>query len=469
MKEILRLGVKDWITGIGVGRHFGGGVFYVANGINPFIDTNLGSDNLGLLQPCDGGTQVGSGTVDENPVALIQRDNTEMYVLGTGGDIYSIDLSDDSATLKSDRAVTMQNGFFFESSGTQYFYYVNDSTNIGRYDLASTYADDHFAATGNLENTTIHPVHSWAQKYWIGNKQYIASLDNTETLTLQALDLDAKYTVKALSDDDYRLVIGASTQTTSQVLGGESKIFFWDGFSASWNKEWFVPEPSIQGIQRIGSLFYAVCGRALYAFNYSNPPKKILDLDTTHSMNVNSYNAIGRVGDALLWGATDINMYGSLNSRLPDAYSVPFIFALRETSCISMNTQAAVDKIYIGGNDSKMYKVSLTSGGDTSGLSGITRWFELGRFFHINGIRINFGARLASGDDVSLTVGVSNKETSAVTQQVNPTFASLGAVSTQYYPLNMDAYEVRFTVGNFNGGVPKVKDIILYGEPITNS
>ena len=418
MQKILQLGVKEWLSGVGVGRHIeGSGIFYQAEGWNPYVNPALASDDFGLLQTGSVSTQLGSGTADEVVNAFVPRDSTEMYALGTSGDIYSIALADDTVTLKSDRAVNIQNGFFSKGGGTEYFYYFN-TTQIGRYDLASTYTDNFW--TG-LKSTTIRPVHYWAQTFWFGNAEPLAtsnvttigklvpaSLPGTGALgaaNLNVLDFDPEYTVKCLSDDDYHLVIGVSTQTASQTLGGTTKVVFWDGFSSSWNKEWFIPEPSIQAIQRIGSVFYAVCANALYAFNFSTPPTKILDLGSGNSVSVNAYNAITRVGDVVFWGGTDINMYGSLNSRVPKAYSQPMSFALRATSINALNSNASYGKIYIAGNDSKIYKVSLLTGGNVNDLNNaITHWFDLKDVYQISGIRINFGTRLVTGNDIMITV-----------------------------------------------------------------
>ena len=242
-------------------------------------------------------------------------------------------------------------------------------------------------------------------------------------------------------------------------------MVFWDGFSSSWNKEWFIPEPSIQAIQRIGSVFYAVCANALYAFNFSTPPTKILDLGSGNSVSVNAYNAITRVGDAVFWGGTDINMYGSLNSRVPKAYSQPMSFALRATSINALNSNASYGKIYIAGNDSKIYKVSLLTGGNVNDLNNaITHWFDLKDVYQISGIRINFGTRLVTGNDIMITVE-GYDGTSGFTQNINPTFAGLGAATRAYFPLELRGHEVRFTFSPSGiAGNIKIKDIILYGE-----
>jgi len=465
-RKILELGPEDWITGIGAGQHLPGtGIFALADGINPYVDPFLNSANFGLLQPCDGGTQVGSGTIDEVPVAIIHRNNTNAYALGDGGDFYTITLSDDSAAVQTnqDAVVALKNGFISKASGSELLYYINgaNGTELGTWDFSTTFDNDaKTPTTTNLESGGVKPVHYFAKKHWIGNVDRIAYLDDADALTLNALDFDSEFTVKCLSDDDYHLVIGIATQTATQNLGGTTKVVFWDTFSPSWNKEWTIPESSIQAIQRVGNRFYAVCARALYVFNYSSPPQKVLDLDTTHANNVNDFNAIAALGSAVLWGATDINMFGRFNTRVPNAFATPFSFALRATTIKSLNTTAAAGKIYIGGNNSKMYKVSTTSGGDTTGLLARTHFINLKDVYDVTGITVVFGAKLASGDDVRVTL--TNRE--GDTQNIDSTFTALGAISRQYQPCTLKADQLQITIGGFNGGVPKIKNIIVYGE-----
>lgn len=475
MQKILQLGVKDWITGTGIGRHIeGSGIFYQVDGWNPYVNPLLGSDDFGLLQTGGVSSQLGSGTADEVINAFIPRitgaSAGEIYALGTSGDIYAIDLSDDSVSLKSNRAVNLYNGFFSKGGGTEYFYYFQE-TQIGRYDIASTYTDNFW--TG-LTSTTVRPVHYWAQTFWFGNTSTIgklvpASLPGTGALAAantNVLDFDPEWTVMCLSDDDYHLVIGAATQTASLTLRGETKVFFWDGFSSSWNKEWPIPEPNIQWIKRKGTMFYANCGRALYAFNYNTPPQKIRDLDTNHSAAVGKYNAVDVLFDAICWGSVDLSTYGQFNALTPIAFATPYSFALRATNVQAINSSTKVGTIYVAGADAKLYKIPTTSGGNVNDYNNaVTHWLDLKDVYQISGMRVNFGTRLASGDSIRIQVE-GYDGTSSFTQNVDMAFSTLGAVPRHFEPLSLRGHEVRFTFTSPAGNV-KIKDVILYGTKTT--
>src|SRR3990167_10656795 len=358
MQKILTLGIKEWLSGIGVGQHLeGSGIFTSADGINPFVDPFLNSADFGLLQPGKTAVDI-SGVADQNVVAFASRitgsSSGTLYALGISGDLYAINLATDGLSLQQALAsVTSAQNMWIskESGGTEYLYYINNGINIGRWDLASTYT---YNWVTTLQNTTIHPVHDWQKSHWIGDKNLISKVDETGTFIAGSLTLNADFTVTCLSDDDYRLVIGASSQTSSITLKSVVRVYFWDGASTLPEKMWDIPEPNIQWIKKVGEIFYANCGRSLYAFNYSTPPTKIIDLDANHSTSAGNYNAVDRLGDAVLWGSVDINMFGKLNARVPKAYTVPFIFALRAASVTALNASTKQGTIYVAGNNAKI-------------------------------------------------------------------------------------------------------------------
>lgn len=462
MQKILTLGVKDWITGIGVGQHLeGSGLFTTADGINPFVDPFLNSANFGLLQAGKTAVDASAGVVDEVIVHFIPRNETEMYGLGISGDIYSIATATGVPTLKiaSGADAAVYSGFFSKGGGTEYFYYFY-GTKVGRYDLTSGATNSFWTGlTG-----AIRPNHYWAGIHYFGNGQYVGQLDPSALPTTgalpvgntQALDFDPEYTVMCLADDDYRLVIGASTQTANFTYKGQTKIYFWNGYDDSWEKEWDVPEPNIQKIYRIGSTFYAICGRALYAFNYSTPPTKILDLDTNHSLSVGNINPADRMGDALVWGnSTALSMYGKINARVPSAFTAPY--QIPTSTIVSLNASISPTMIFVGANNAKLYTIDKTTGGGVA--TATTHYIDLKSVFNIQGITVVFGKKLASTDDVSVVITNINGDTLTV----NPTYTALGATARKFYTLDMRADQVKLAI-TFNAGNPQIKDIILYGE-----
>ena len=469
MNKILTLGVKDWITGVGVGQHFeGSGLFTTADGINPFVDPFLNSAGFGLLQPGRDETDISAAVVDQIINTIIPRNLTYFYGLGAIGDFYRITIADNTVqqTTNGDAVVKLINGFIMTNSlGTEKMYYICDTLasanylEIGTWDFATTFDNDAITAAGNnLEPTAFKPIHYWQDIHWIGNAYKIAKIDNAEALTLAALTLDRSFVVTALEDDGYRLIIGCSSETGGTIKG-QTKIYFWDGAGTKPEKVFNVPETDIRGMKKIGDMIYAICGRALYAFNYATAPTKILDFDTNHSPGNPKH--LSRIGNALLWGGVDVNMYGSFNARVKNCYATPWSFALRATTVSALNAEINPGTIYVAGANSKLYTISTTTGGNPGGVSktATTHFIDLKDVYNIQGITVIFGLNLASGDSVDIVLTNRNDDS----QTSSALFSTHGAVSRLHFPVSLKADQVKVAI-TFQNTNPKIKDIILYGE-----
>jgi len=469
MKKILTLGIKEWLSGIGVGQHIeGSGIFSSADGINPFVDPSLNSANFGLLQTGGDETDISGGVVDQVINTIIPRNITYFYALGATGDFYRITIADNAVTqtTNGDAVVNLINGFTMKnSSGTEKLYYINDLGSAGNYleigtwDFATTFDNDAITAAGsNLEPTAFKPIHYWQDIHWIGNAYKVAKIDNAEALTLAALTLDRSFVVTAFEDDGYRLIIGASTETGGTVKG-QTKIYFWDGASTKPEKMFNIPETDVRAMKKIGDTIYAFCGNALYVFNYSTAPQKVLDFDSDHSPGNPKHTS--RIGNALLWGDVDINMYGALNARTKSAYTAPWSFALRATTVSALNAEIKPGIIYVAGVNSKLYTIPTTSGNNAAGVSktATTHFIDLKDVYNIQGITVVFGLNLASGDHVDIILTNRNGDS----QTSNVIFSTHGAVSRIHFPVSLKADQVKIAI-TFQNNNPKIKDIILYGE-----
>lgn len=467
MNKILSLGIKDWISGIGVGQHLeGSGIFTVADGINPFVNPLLNSGDFGLLQTGGDATDISGGVVDQVINTIIPRNLTYFYALGATGDFYRVTIADNTVgqTTNGDAVVPLINGFILNVSGTEKLYYINDASGgatyaeLGTWDFATTFDNDALTTSANLNSTAFKPIHYWEKTHWIGNLYQIAKVDETGTLILAALTLDRGFTVTALADDGYKLVIGASTETGGSVKG-QTRIYFWDGASTMPEKVFDVPEPSIKALKKIGNTIYIIAGKSLYVCNYATAPQKILDLDANHTTS--NQKSVSRIGDALLWGGVDINMYGKINPRVPSAYSTPFSFALRATTTSAINAEINPGVIYVAGANSKLYTIPTTSGNNAAGVSKIARthFIDLKDVYNIQGITVIFGLNLASGDSVDVKIYNRNGDS----QTTSSTYTTHGAVSRIHFPVSLKADQVYVEV-TFQNNNPKIKDIILYGE-----
>lgn len=468
MQKILSLGISQWISGIGVGQHLeGSGIFTVADGINPFVNPLLNSGDFGLLQTGGDETDISGGVVDQVINTIIPRNSTYFYALGATGDFYRVTIADNTVTqtTNGDAVVALTNGFILNIAGTEKLYYINDAggggtyTELGTWDFATTFDNDALTAGGsNLNTTAFKPVHLWEKTHWIGNGHQIAKVDETGMLTLAALTLDRGLIVTSISDDGYRLIIGASTITGGD-LRGDTRIYFWNGAADKPEKVFEVPEPNVGALKKIGDTIYLLGGKSLYVLNYATAPQKVLDLDTNHE--ISNQKSVSRIGGALLWGDTDINMYGKISPRAPMAYSVPFSFALRATTTSAINAEINPGVIYVAGANSKLYTIPTTSGNNAAGVGKIARthFIDLKDVYNIQGITIIFGLNLATGDSVGVKIVNRNGDSQTTTSS----YTTHGAVSRIHFPVSLKADQVYVEI-TFNDKNPKIKDIILYGE-----
>lgn len=468
MKKILSLGIKDWITGIGIGQHFeGSGLFARADGINPFVNPYLNSADFGLLQTGGAETDISGGVVDQVINTIIPRNQTYFYCLGATGDFYRVTIADNTVTqvTNGDSVVNLVNGFILNVGGTELLYYINDLggggtyTHLGTWDFSTTFDNDAKTGGGNtLNQTAFKPIHYWEKTHWIGNGHQIAKVDETGTLTLAALTLDRGYTVTAISDDGYRLIIAASTETAGTVKG-QTKIYFWDGAINLPEKMFEVPEASVKALKKINGIIYIHAGKSLYVCNYATAPTKILDLDTDYTPA--NQKSVSRIGDALVWGGVDINMYGKINPRVPAAYTTPLSFALRAYTSTSINAEIKQGVIYVAATNAKLYSIPITSGNNPSGITktATTHYIDLKDVYLIKGITLIFGLNLATGDAFDVTI--TNRNGDAKT--VNALFSTHGAVSRIHFPISLKADQVKIAM-LFQNNNPKIKDIILHGD-----
>lgn len=471
MQKILQIGVKDFMTGITVGSHIENrGLFTSANGINPFVDPFLNSSNFGLLQAGRLETNISGSVVTQAIVKIIGRNGTNAYALGDSGDFYTITLSNDSVAKVTNTGVNTVNGFILkDTGGVEKLYYINDSgasgsyLEIGTWDFATTFVNNALTSVTNLQPTAFKPIHYWDKKHWIGNDDRVAKVENGNppTLTANAYSLDTGWTVTALEDDDYHLIIGASTSTAGSYRA-QTKIIFWGGVGSTIEREYNISEPSIKGFKRIGGMIYMIAGNSLYGFNFSTPPIKLLNLDSSHQ--VANQKVMSQIGNTIIWGDVDINMFGSLNERTGKAYAVPYAFASRATTATALNAEITPGKIYVAGANTKLYTILTTAGGNTSyTVNAITHYFDLKDIYDIKGCTVIFGSSLGSGDSVTITledISGAGSDTLTFSQ------ALWGSITRKFIPCSLQSDQLRLNI-NFIG-TPKVKGIIIYGEKRTD-
>ncbi|KKR09475.1 MAG: hypothetical protein UT43_C0001G0021 [Parcubacteria group bacterium GW2011_GWC1_39_29] len=466
---ILHLNPDNWLQGKATGQNVSDGLWTQADGINPYVNNTENSSALGLLQTGAAATDISGEVVDQKIQKFIILSSTSIYGLGYNGDIYSIDsdvptLADSGTGART--LTSLVNGFISSAGGTLYLYYIHRN-GIGRWNLASTWADSWNTA---LTAQDVHPVHFWEGNWWIGNQIAVAKFDSSAAITASAFSPSARTLVTAISDDGYHLVVGTSDISSKPAGGfGNARIYFWVGAGSQWQQEWELPEPFIQNIYNLAGQLYAIAGKAIYTFNVSTPPRKILDLDSTHTTPFNSSsnhpqcNVTDRLGDAMIWGGVGyyISSFGKINSRTPSAYLTPLMLPSAATSIESLIVQQASKKIYVGTNNSKLYTIDLTVGGNISpNPVALSRWIDLKGTYNLTNLTFDFGFILASGD--VLDVVITNQKNQTFTESVS--FAKYGATYEVKLPTPLnDTKRIKIQM-TWSGGNVRIYSLDLWGD-----
>jgi hypothetical protein len=430
--KILSLSTRDFFTGISPSAHSErAGLWHKATGINTFVDPTQGSVNVGLLQTSPTPVEI-TGGVGGTPLSSITRvtgAGAGTTFIGTSAGISEIDVSGDNNATSTLTNANMTNGLeLFQSRGAtaEYVYYWQ-KTQIGRYgDLNGTPTDTPAYLTG-LQDTPYHPTHKMFDEIYYGNKDRIGRIkdDGAGSITHSAnvLDFESNKLVTCLEDDGDFLVMGLTENQGDNSIYSKTVVRFWDKTSSSWNKEWNIPDVNIIALKRIGSTLYAVCPRGVYAFNRFSAPQKVKQINSTYSPTFGHSNAVGVLGQSLMWGAGSngtVNLYGSTLAGVPVAYHQPFSGAgTGSTTLIADDTRFM--RVLVGTDEPKLYRYVLTSGGATS-LSAETIYIPLNERYDIKEIEFIFGEPLATGD--SLNVDVQTDEDNVATDYGTISYAS---------------------------------------------
>jgi len=469
--KILELTTKHWLTGIASGSHIEkGGLWHKAEGINPFINPVQGNSDVGLLQTSPVATEV-TGGVGGTPIASVTRlygtSVMETYIATTLG-VSKIDIigtGDNNATTVFS-ATDLQNGLaLFTAKGTtaEYLYYFHNLLQIGRYGpLNGTPTVN--GSWGNITASIYHPVHKMWDSVYFGNDRYIGKIYDSGgggTANTNVLDFEQGMLITALSDDGQFLVIGMSSNTGDNSVYGRTLVRFWKIDDPSWSYEWSIPESNIIGIKKVGSKLYATCPNGIYIFNRSTPPVKVRSLSSSASFGQNG--AIGTYSDALLIGGGKngtVASYGKILPELPTSYHEPLTGGGTGATTLIID-DAKVDRIYVGTDQSKLYRYNLTVGG-TTGVAPETVFMPLGSQFDINRIEVILAEPMVIGDSLSIKLQADNDV--AATTWGTISFTKHGVkkrIALEGKKNDIDNLKI---IPSFDAGNVKIKTINVFGD-----
>lgn len=484
-RPILTLSTKDFLTGLAPSAHTErGGLFHVMNGVTAAYDPGgSASVETGLLQAVPDVSDISNGVVVDDIFAGTtgyESTTPYLFMLGQGGHFYRCGLNANPTDLRSATPITNPaNGMFVYQprGGTKYLYYMQ-KTQVGRYAMdGATFVDNH--DTG-WTSTALHPVHRFLDVVYIANTSKLGTLrDNGAggvTFSKNDLDIPDNMYISAICNDGFNVVIAATENINATDNFSDTRIFFWDGFSSSWQREYQISERFIWAIKNIGSTVYAFGQYGVYELGFNAVPRKILSRNIGFA-NASSFNlgyGSNKVGlynqNSIMFSApATLDTIGRLAENLPYAYMRPALFTQGEATFIETQFQAGA--VFVATENSFLFRINLASTSRQSGstIHADTVYIPLNTQYNIKNVRLIFGEPLSSGDSIEIDLQSDNDTAEKVWNTWS--FATDGAIRQKMKPaalgvtMTTDNLMVKF---RFTGGAVKVKKIEIYGDPITN-
>lgn len=497
MQKILHLGQKQWLSGISNSYQLPTGIWAKARGINPFVNPVPESNDIGVLQMGGDAYDITAASQSYSLDGVIRNDGGgagHLYMIDSNGAMWDKNLADDlvpSQLRTSSTVVSPRNGMeiYQSTDGTKYMYYMR-ATSIGRWDFdgpTSGFVDDW--DTG-ITSSQSHPTHFFKGAVYFGAANSIGKIysiagsgASTTTTGAGTLTFPADFTTTCFNDDGDYLIAGITKHITSPTIISDTRIIFWDTVSQNFNKEYTLPDYGISSIIKYKDGFVAFGGQKIWYFNLGSQPKQLRTLKNQDTAIANSVGlffnrAADRFSDAIIWGGNEpeISMLGSIVAEVPQSYSQPFQKTGGSSNSIWTFIKATgkFDRLYAtsNGTSSFVYWKYSDAGAITQVTSPAeTVYLDLGSDAHIQKIDFFLTKPLATGD--ALTLQYQLDETNAAA-----TWGTLAYDATDPNPYRK-RYELLLDGGavgnqlkllfNFTGGNIKIKEVVVYGDPITGT
>jgi hypothetical protein len=239
--------------------------------------------------------------------------------------------------------------------------------------------------------------------------------------------------------------------------------------SSSWQREWPIPDASILGIRRVGSVMEAITSRGIYAFTFNTPPVPMIPYSPaiTPDPTYPTQEATDVLQDAVLFGGSDgsagiVSSFGKLVPQAPRAFFHPF--AGFGSGTVSMVVSSAkTGDLFVGTTNEKLYRAKWTGAGQT-GVSAETIFIDLKRWWQVRRIDIEFDGQLTTNDDFS--IDVQPDDATSATTWGEATYTSHGAIRLKELYGSLEARKLKL-IPTFNGGAVRIRRICVYGDPLT--
>lgn len=227
-----------------------------AKGLDPFI-------NPGVLEPAfleeKFGTPSGS-PFSSNIISIVYKDGVDAFVFTTDG-IYTLNLSTGaysfSTAISGCRNAIVLNG---------YVYFAN-TTHLGRMEISTGTVN---ATWNSLSLITIHrPMVIHNGVLYIGNKYYVAIVDESAVFTYNAFEIPTESYVTAIYGYNHEIYIGTENETQKS----EVKTYRWNTWSTEPSMDATLQEDYLFGFFSVDGRMYVCTGSEESAkiYSYSEP------------------------------------------------------------------------------------------------------------------------------------------------------------------------------------------------------
>jgi hypothetical protein len=187
------------------------------------------------------------------------------YILDAGGYIYSLDTSQVLTAAASALTGDWQAG---TSDIVQFIdkIYATSKTDVAQMGTDLTNGDYHWWSStlskGVLSSGARHPLLVWQDRLWVGNLNEIHKITDSATGTKSVLVLASMWEITALGFDPASgkmLIAATQGPNYSNTIASGSRIFTWDGTSATYNREYPV-DGMVTAFHSVGSVVYVAYG-----------------------------------------------------------------------------------------------------------------------------------------------------------------------------------------------------------------